>query len=313
MDTVTPGSAPLPAQHGPAWDATEDLAVIEAVGFALAAVGGGDRFLTPGAGLDALSGRVAAEGVVFDGAGAVLVAGEPNNCHGNVAALVADPSLVEPVEGGAVEGPVTQWWGWALSTDGMWREHSWGVDASGAAVETTAGRVRYFGVELAAAEAELVNPEPVELRSGAPVKLHVDFGEDSPFGNPGFSGESFWATPVDGGFRVDNVPFFAEGFTIGSVLSARQVGAGFEVTGVVSHEMAASGGVRFAETTPQEVASSAMEGLSALGCRFERPTTDLWVFAAPAGVGIDELAEVFSDAGCEWFFEPLPTPAGAAS
>src|SRR5262249_8464594 len=39
--------------------------------------------------------------------------------------------------------------GYALTEDGLWRQHFWGVDtAAGRVLETTVRRVRYFGVVL---------------------------------------------------------------------------------------------------------------------------------------------------------------------
>jgi hypothetical protein len=38
--------------------------------------------------------------------------------------------------------------GWALSEDGIWRQHSWGIDWKGRLVETTLPRTRYFGVYM---------------------------------------------------------------------------------------------------------------------------------------------------------------------
>ena len=74
-----------------------------------------------------------ARGSDADGAGAEMRLGEPCQCHENCEELVeADPSLV-------------WWYGYALSDDGMWREHSWCVRPDGGIVETTAERVAYFG------------------------------------------------------------------------------------------------------------------------------------------------------------------------
>jgi hypothetical protein len=61
-----------------------------------------------------------------------------NACHENVAVLWID---------GEVESIGT---GYALSDDGLWRQHSWGVDADGTVVETTAERQAYVGITLPA-------------------------------------------------------------------------------------------------------------------------------------------------------------------
>jgi hypothetical protein len=64
------------------------------------------------------------------------VPGDDNGCHTNVAMLWTD---------GTVEAIGT---GYALSDDGLWRQHSWGVDTDGTPVETTVGRIRYVGITL---------------------------------------------------------------------------------------------------------------------------------------------------------------------
>jgi len=45
--------------------------------------------------------------------------------------------------------------GYALSDDGLWRQHSWGVKKDGTIVETTVLRSLYFGLLLEGSEAEL--------------------------------------------------------------------------------------------------------------------------------------------------------------
>lgn len=67
--------------------------------------------------------------------------GEPNRCHSNSAKLWADgeaPLLVT---------------GWALSEDGLWRQHSWCAHLDDRVVETTVARVMYFGFTLISEEA----------------------------------------------------------------------------------------------------------------------------------------------------------------
>jgi len=68
----------------------------------------------------------------FDPVGAVFEPGETGECHDNAEKLWR-----------AGDGMAT---GFALSADGLWREHSWGVRA-GCVVETTVERADYFGVE----------------------------------------------------------------------------------------------------------------------------------------------------------------------
>lgn len=65
--------------------------------------------------------------------------GEPNGCHANSATLWLR---------GAADALGT---GYALSDDGLWRQHSWALTGTGRGrkiVETTVARDRYYGVEL---------------------------------------------------------------------------------------------------------------------------------------------------------------------
>lgn len=81
-----------------------------------------------------------ASAAVFSAAGR-FVPGEDNGCHANAAMLWTD---------GTVAAIGT---GYALSDDGLWRQHSWGVDADGTPVETTAARISYAGITLTAVPA----------------------------------------------------------------------------------------------------------------------------------------------------------------
>jgi hypothetical protein len=65
------------------------------------------------------------------------VPGDLGECHRNVAVLWFD---------GVIESIGT---GYALSDDGLWRQHSWGLASDGALVETTDERRAYVGVVLA--------------------------------------------------------------------------------------------------------------------------------------------------------------------
>jgi hypothetical protein len=60
-----------------------------------------------------------------------------NSCHQNVAAIWKEKKL-------DIVGIAT---GYALSRDGLWRQHSWGVLRDGL-LETTEKRTKYFGILL---------------------------------------------------------------------------------------------------------------------------------------------------------------------
>jgi len=71
-----------------------------------------------------------------------IISGVLRNCHGNVARLWrSNPKRYRIATG------------WALSEDGLWRQHSWIIDGS-TLVETTIGRVKYFGFLLTPLEAQ---------------------------------------------------------------------------------------------------------------------------------------------------------------
>ena len=80
-------------------------------------------------------------GHVFDGKNASLIKWPESRCHENVARLW-DRNRTHKI--------VT---GWALSSDGVWRQHSWLLYDGGRVLETTSPRVKYFGFVLTDDEA----------------------------------------------------------------------------------------------------------------------------------------------------------------
>ena len=90
-------------------------------------------------------GELLDRGRYFPGSGARSRRGEESACHANASMLLV-----------ATKGAVRIASGYALSPDGLWRQHSWGVAAEdGRVVETTERRVRYFGFILNDAESLL--------------------------------------------------------------------------------------------------------------------------------------------------------------
>jgi hypothetical protein len=81
---------------------------------------------------DGMVRRLLVDGLCFAGSPLTVEPGEPNDCHGNVVRLWR-----------ARKATIAT--GYALSDDGLWREHSWGV-RDGAVVETTMARESYWGV-----------------------------------------------------------------------------------------------------------------------------------------------------------------------
>jgi hypothetical protein len=93
-----------------------------------------------------------------------MIQGRPNGCHDNAALLW----LL-----GTADAIGT---GYALSDDGLWRQHSWGVDGDGRVIETTCPRVRYVGVTLAGQDAlefvgSQLGPEEVGDLAARPDRL----------------------------------------------------------------------------------------------------------------------------------------------
>jgi hypothetical protein len=66
-----------------------------------------------------------------------------SSCHQNVASLWANKKH-------GIVGIAT---GYALSNDGLWRQHSWGILRHGV-LETTEARMKYFGIVLQGEKAD---------------------------------------------------------------------------------------------------------------------------------------------------------------
>lgn len=66
----------------------------------------------------------------------------PNKCHQNSAYMYQENENVTHIGTG-----------WGLSSDGLWRQHSWGM-IDDELIETTVGRDIYYGVLLNGQEAE---------------------------------------------------------------------------------------------------------------------------------------------------------------
>ncbi len=87
--------------------------------------------------------QLLARGRAYSGRRALRRPGARSRCHANVARLHEQDS-----DGYRIAT------GYALSEDGPWRQHSWGLAADGRPVETPPPRVAYFGFDLTAAEAD---------------------------------------------------------------------------------------------------------------------------------------------------------------
>jgi hypothetical protein len=82
--------------------------------------------------------QILERGRCMPGARSLYWRGAPSECHGNAATLYVRS-----------QGAVRIASGYALSEDGRWYQHSWGINlADGRVIETTVRRVRYFGFIL---------------------------------------------------------------------------------------------------------------------------------------------------------------------
>lgn len=141
-------------------------------------------------------------GAVIEGTTVCHILDE-SGCHENVAELWREGVLNLTAIGT----------GYALSEDGLWRQHSWGI-RPGEIIETTEERVKYFGRLLTGSEAdafaEANQGDPEERRwSRLPeIWFRLDKDED---GYPPKDWERLKAEPTGQPhiFRVKSVPFFA--------------------------------------------------------------------------------------------------------
>lgn len=122
-------------EHFPSHDTTSRLARAM-LGF------GGTTMVSRGADPDEAA--ILAKGQLWPGRDALLVKGRPCACHENSSELweTFQDSLVLAT-------------GYALSDDGLWRQHSWCVEGVGKhrVIETTTRRLLYLGFAMTAEEA----------------------------------------------------------------------------------------------------------------------------------------------------------------
>ena len=85
--------------------------------------------------------EIITRGVLFNNYKVKLCKMQISHCHSNVANLWTQRKNIQIVTG------------WALSGDGLWRQHSWALQGK-TIIETTEVRIKYFGFILTAAEAE---------------------------------------------------------------------------------------------------------------------------------------------------------------
>lgn len=162
---------------------------------------GGDELVPPPA-LDQEIPILIGNGSVMAGV-VVFTPIEEGRCHENVAELWREKK--EHIVGIGV--------GYALSEDGLWRQHSWGIRNGGEIIETTTSRVQYFGRVLQGIEAEEFaetnkgDPEDRYWRRLPEVYFRLEKDED---GYPPKDWEGLKAEPTSepGTYRIKSVPFF---------------------------------------------------------------------------------------------------------
>ncbi len=123
---------------------------------------GGDHLVAPPEGPEELLGPLVRSGHVIHGP-VKLRAMEPNACHLNASRLWLERR----------QDVVAIGTGFALSDDGRWYRHSWGICRDGL-VETTCPREKYFGIELWSGLAENFAREECEAAGVAVLHRTVD-------------------------------------------------------------------------------------------------------------------------------------------
>lgn len=86
--------------------------------------------------------KIVTDGSVIEPMDIVVIKGQDSECHQNSALLYQNDARVNKIGTG-----------WALSKDGLWRQHSWGMKNS-ELIETTTKRTKYYGILLKNTEAE---------------------------------------------------------------------------------------------------------------------------------------------------------------
>lgn len=88
--------------------------------------------------------KILRRGRTLPGKGSRTMRGRPISCHSNMARLWKNNN-----------GRILIFTGYALSWDGVWRQHSWGWDkVDKRVIETTEKRTLYFGFPMSDKEAE---------------------------------------------------------------------------------------------------------------------------------------------------------------
>lgn len=112
---------------------------------------------------------------------------------------------------------------------------------------------------------------------GEQIRFHVTFDKDR-----GIGGESMWGI-VEGvdTVRVANIPFFAEGFTLGDIVQVRDTGPTTipEFVQVIEERSVGQCAIVFTDEANEETQSGILSILKGLGAKVERGT-DRFVVAA---------------------------------
>ena len=139
--------------------------------------------------------------------------------------LITEPIVMEQLDEGHCHENVAELWlsrergltaigtGYALSEDGLWRQHSWGM-RDDQIVETTSERLKYFGRLLTEGEADafantnLGNPEERHWRRLPEIWFRLEKDAD---GYPPKEWEGLKSEPrgAPGIYRLKCAPFFA--------------------------------------------------------------------------------------------------------
>lgn len=113
--------------------------------------------------------------------------------------------------------------------------------------------------------------------------------------------ESVWATPTDGGYRLDNIPFYARGFAVGDVVSATADRDGLlRAAGLVTASRHSTIRLWFADAANVQ---KVRDELRSMGCASELDLPRLVAVDIPPEIPYERIRTYLDDAERAGVFE----------
>jgi hypothetical protein len=129
------------------------------------------------------------------------------------------------------------------------------------------------------------------------VKVLFDIGRD----DGTHEVESVWAVPTEGGYRLDNIPFYARGFALGDVVSATPDPDGLlRCTGLVTASRHSTIRLWFADASNVQ---KVRDDLRAMGCDSELDLPRLVAVDVPPDVPYERIRSYLDDKELASVFE----------